>query len=371
MYINPEPVVSGSQAELVSQAKRQYSHALRNLALYALIGYPLQILAVSLLDSLGYWDRIPASFQFIIQFVPMYLVAFPLYLLISKLLPKSPPEQHRMPKRDIVLAFFMCEGMAVIGSVIGTFVIAVLGMLLGLDFGSTAIQDGITGSGGLVFGIIAAICAPFVEEMLFRKVLIDRIRKYGNGTAILLSGLFFGLFHGNFTQFFYAAMLGMFFAFIYIRTGRVRYTVCLHMMVNSLSTVVAGGLLRLIDLDKIVALTHATLRGPLTSLIFLVSDMLRHKLDLGRLIDVSASEPIRGLIGSAFPLFLLALYMVCFYGMVIGGLILLIASRKQFRVPSPEIPLPEGKQLSTACGNFGFWLMILVCGALFAIHVLL
>ena len=71
MYINPEPVVSGSQAELVSQAKRQYSHALRNLALYALIGYPLQILAVSLLDSLGYWNRIPASFQFIFRFVPM------------------------------------------------------------------------------------------------------------------------------------------------------------------------------------------------------------------------------------------------------------------------------------------------------------
>ena len=43
---------------------------------------------------------------------------------------------------------------------------------------------------------------------MFRKLLIDRIVPFGQRVAVVVSGLAFGLFHGNFYQFFYAFSLG-------------------------------------------------------------------------------------------------------------------------------------------------------------------
>ena len=58
--------------------------------------------------------------------------------------------------------------------------------------------------------------APVVEEFIFRKFLIDRVYRYGEWVAILTSGLMFGLFHENLAQFFFATLIGCFFAFFYI-----------------------------------------------------------------------------------------------------------------------------------------------------------
>ena len=82
------------------------------------------------------------------------------------------------------------------------------------------------------------ICAPLGEELLFRKLLIDRTRRYGDLPSILLSGILFGLFHGNLFQFFYAAMVGMVMAYIYTRTGKYLLCVAMHSLLNLL-----GGIL--------------------------------------------------------------------------------------------------------------------------------
>ena len=71
-------------------------------------------------------------------------------------------------------------------------------------------------SGTLFFLVIVG---PIFEEWLFRKQLIDHTRKYGEKTAILLSGLAFGLFHMNLFQFFYAFLLGLMFGYVYTRTS--------------------------------------------------------------------------------------------------------------------------------------------------------
>ena len=84
--------------------------------------------------------------------------------------------------------------------------------------------------------VLVVILAPICEELLFRKFIIDRIVNYGEVPAMLISGLMFGLYHGNLAQFMYAAGIGIFFAFIYIRTGKIGYTIALHMFVNGFST---------------------------------------------------------------------------------------------------------------------------------------
>jgi uncharacterized membrane protein len=58
-----------------------------------------------------------------------------------------------------------------------------------------------------------------------------------------MSALLFGLFHGSLNQLCYAFLLGLVFGYVYIRTGKLRYTIMLHIGINSLSTVLLPGLL--------------------------------------------------------------------------------------------------------------------------------
>lgn len=86
---------------------------------------------------------------------------------------------------------------------------------------------------------LISIIGPIFEEILFRKLLIDRSIKYGAKVSILLSALIFGLIHGNLNQFFYAFLLGGFFAYVYIKTGEIKYTITLHIIVNMMGSVVS------------------------------------------------------------------------------------------------------------------------------------
>ena len=90
---------------------------------------------------------------------------------------------------------------------------------------------------GVEMVVAFAVLAPVFEELVFRKVMVDRVLPYGEWPAILFSGITFGLFHGNLTQFFYAALLGMVLAYVYIRTGNILYSIGLHACVNFLGGV--------------------------------------------------------------------------------------------------------------------------------------
>lgn len=77
------------------------------------------------------------------------------------------------------------------------------------------------------------IGAPVFEELACRKLLLDRLHPYGTGYAAIISGLLFGLIHGNSAQFFLAFFVGVVFALVYLKTGRVLYTILLHAIINT------------------------------------------------------------------------------------------------------------------------------------------
>lgn len=80
-----------------------------------------------------------------------------------------------------------------------------------------------------VFGVILA---PILEELVFRKLLLDRVRHWGDRLSILISALFFACYHTNLFQFFYAFAVGALFAYLTLRTGTVRYSILLHGLIN-------------------------------------------------------------------------------------------------------------------------------------------
>ena len=78
----------------------------------------------------------------------------------------------------------------------------------------------------------AVFGAPVVEELVFRKTLLDVLHPHGETCAALVTALLFGLIHGNSGQFFLAFLLGLLFAGVYMKTGHILYTIALHFIIN-------------------------------------------------------------------------------------------------------------------------------------------
>ena len=166
-------------------------------------------------------------------------VGFVVMRLINK--KGAPIEKRSLSFGRFVVIALMCFGIWGVGAALGN-----LSAFFGVE---TQDMLGVEALGieALPMLIYAVIGAPIVEELTFRKALCDRLHDTHEGYAAVISGLLFGLMHGNHMQFFLAFFLGMLFAMVYQRTGRVVYTMLLHAMINTTATL--PELLSLMDVD--------------------------------------------------------------------------------------------------------------------------
>lgn len=49
----------------------------------------------------------------------------------------------------------------------------------------------------ILYVIGVAVIPPLVEELGFRGVMLSALRRYGDGFAVLVTAVAFGIFHGN------------------------------------------------------------------------------------------------------------------------------------------------------------------------------
>lgn len=109
-------------------------------------------------------------------------------------------------------------------------------------------------SGGILFELLGAcLLTPFLEELLYRGVvyarlcdmmILDNEEKTASGKkrerisrilAMIISALLFGVIHMNLVQFIYAAVLGIFLAWLMERTGHFYGALLAHMGANFLA----------------------------------------------------------------------------------------------------------------------------------------
>ena len=95
------------------------------------------------------------------------------------------------------------------------------------------------GRNALLLILMAGIIAPAAEEMIFRWLIYLRIRDAGLSyvPAALLSGIMFGVYHGNAGQAVYASILGFFFAWVLEMSGCIFSCILLHAGANIWSIV--------------------------------------------------------------------------------------------------------------------------------------
>jgi membrane protease YdiL (CAAX protease family) len=178
-------------------------------------------------------DAIEASwFSVILTLVGIVGVGLPVFVKLMKKIPDSEIGEKRNVSLVKLLGYFIiCVAFAYIANIAGLFISAFIELIKGIEV-ANPLENFIFNSNMVLVVIYAVIIAPIVEELIFRKILLDKLRRFGDLPAILITGLAFGIFHFNLLQFFYATVIGIMFAYITIRTNRIIYAIILHMMMN-------------------------------------------------------------------------------------------------------------------------------------------
>lgn len=316
-------------------AKKEFSRAGFALLALGLVTTILQLLLSTVFTAMAYASgmEIPEWAIWVTTFVPLYLGGVPVALLILRKIPAEQKDPVKLSaKRFWTL---MLIGMPIMygGNILGNF----LSALLSGGSAENVLLDYIMGN-PLLTTLFAVIIAPFLEEYIFRKQIIDRLGKYGEKTAILFSALTFGLFHMNLFQFFYAFGLGLIFAYVYTRTRLLRYPVIMHMIINFMGSVIAPLLLRVLDLETLSALESG-------------------QADLTLLLQI-----LPGLL-------LYLAYSLVLMGSVIGGFVLLMIRWKKREFSPAAQELPEGTERKTVYRNWGMILFIVFCSLMIVISL--
>lgn len=160
-----------------------------------------------------------------VAYVAGLLVGIRVAGLIRKRLPARAPELRAMSGADFLLCALVAYALWALGLLAGNFPSFLVPMeTLQLGWYMAPMW------------LVAVVAAPIFEELVFRKFVLDRVGNLGEGIAVLTSALIFGLAHKNAGQFFLAFFLGLLFAKIYLRTGKIVYTMLLHFLINMTAT---------------------------------------------------------------------------------------------------------------------------------------
>lgn len=276
----------------------------------------------------------------ILSFAPLYLVGMPVCARWMKRLPKMRLLQSKITAGKWMSVLCICLVVMFAGNMIGNGITTMLGSNTSLDMTFDLQEMLLEENPGMVF-LFSVILAPILEELFFRKVLIDRAIVFGDKTAIFLSGLMFGLFHGNLYQVFYAFGLGCVFAYVYIRTGNIKYTISLHMAINLLGGFISTLFLKHLDMDVLLSED------------FLYSNAM---------FDYVYAH--MGILAGY------GVYVIFLFVLGIIGLVKLIQSIKTIRLKPGEYSAPSQQMVKNMFGNVGMWLFIAVCVFEFVIGML-
>lgn len=171
-----------------------------------------------------------------LQIIPSVLAVFML-----KYSPKNLCGGFHAPKQSkkAFANFPALYGLGMTVNLVTMLVIALISSTA--DIGDSINSTGITppnfASSWILF-VLLTVIAPVFEEFVFRGAVMNLLKPYGGGLAVFVSAFGFGIYHGNFQQFFYAFALGICLGYVAYATNSLFCTTVLHAMFNAVSGVI-------------------------------------------------------------------------------------------------------------------------------------
>lgn len=244
--INVYPPEYGNEDSLFDQEPQPPTKDILSKVAFYLFVMGIAVLMSQQLISMAvssFWPHIDETdwYLWALTAFSMIGIGLPVFYLLTRRLPEPKKgDVVKLKPLQFMIIFLISTAVMYITnffSVFLTFIIAILkgGNYLDLN----PLMDIMIDSNMLLRVLYASIAAPIVEELIFRKLLLNKLRRYGDIPAILISAIAFGLFHMNVAQMFYATALGIIFAYVAIRTNTIRYNILLHILINSMGVVIA------------------------------------------------------------------------------------------------------------------------------------
>ena len=332
--------------EKIKEARRTFSRlflgvlALNGIA-YAVV-FGIQIIMILAIGDVGKVNSIFTNpyLQWLFGIGPLYLFGVPAFYLITKNMKTAPIEKKKLEISDFFIYLLMCEGVMLVGNLIGNTLNGVIGAFIGHEVQNST-SDLVESSPIFMTIIFAVIIGPIIEEFIFRKMLISRLARYGEGLAIVVSAVAFGLFHGNLYQFFYATFLGLILGYVAIKTGNWFYTAIMHMIVNFIGSVLVLPIMK--ATERIEEAASGAASGEAFDAITMIRDGM--------------------LVGS---------YAVIQYAIYICGLVLIFNyfKHKKFKLsPICEYKIPRDRISTTVVFNVGGILLLILSLGIFGLSI--
>ena len=240
--------------------------------------------------------------------ISFYFIGFPIfYVMVRKLPDGEKKESKSLSVGKMILLFFMSYAILYVVNFLTTILLMIIAAIKGSEIMNPIAN--VVGTSNWIWSLIfAGILSPIVEEMLFRGIMLNKIRMYGDKVAIITTAIMFGLFHANFSQFFYAVGLGVIFAYVTLKTGTIKYSIILHIVINIVGSVI-----------------------------------------------------MPSIVGDGSNIALIGVAGLVLIAITIIGIVLLINNRKNIHLSESEIKLEKGTVAKTIYLNVGMILYIVLC----------
>lgn len=159
-----------------------------------------------------------------------------------KILKFTPPDFKKLSTREgygggtVAKLITLCLGLQTAAAFLTQIITTILDNF-GLT-GRTIDLSATTSFGANVFMFFyACLLGPVLEELLYRGVLLQSMRKYNERFAIFLSAAIFGLMHENYQQFILGFLLGIPLAVVAIKYNSLVPSIITHIIVNTTASV--------------------------------------------------------------------------------------------------------------------------------------
>jgi membrane protease YdiL (CAAX protease family) len=173
------------------------------------------------------------------------------------------------------LSFMLPAALVGLGlSVIGRFFMLTTAALLGsIGLTVAVVEPQMPDSllGFVLYALNLTVVPALFEELVVRGVVMQSLRRFGDGFALITSSLLFMLLHQSLLQYPNALLMGLFIGYAVLYTGSIWTGVILH-LVNNVSVLILMVVERTLGLPTPVALLYygAMLLAALVALAFLV-----------------------------------------------------------------------------------------------------
>lgn len=172
----------------------------------------------------------------LLVYVFSLLIPFGIYALAIKM-PFKVALPFRRAKTDLTIGGVFVGLGACVAASYATSALQYILELIGIGITMPEYDTPETAVGILLYFIALAIAPAFIEEMIFRGIVMQSLRRFGDVFALVASALIFGIFHLNLIQMPYAFIAGLAIGYFVMRTGSLWVGIIIHFINNATAVV--------------------------------------------------------------------------------------------------------------------------------------